>query len=185
MRGDRDVHFHDPEERAERWRVGLETRIDIGVKKAVDLGCKFRKTGNKVWLCDSTVPPAAIIRITPWDGLPEGRSLEDREDEHGSAASSAKAPMSSHQAQSDRQMGSHARRREETHYRRDPRRRQRPREQLTRELRRWPCCGPRDPRRVSPGKHREKWKLIGGALTLRWKSPRPSQQERLYRTCRT
>ena len=76
-------------------RVDLETRIDIDVKKAVDLGCKFRKTGNKVWLCDSTVPPAAIIRITQWDGLPEGRSLEDREDEHGSAASSAKAPMSS------------------------------------------------------------------------------------------
>ena len=95
VRGDRDVHFHDPEEHAERWRVDLETRIDIDVKKAVDLGCKFRKTGNKVWLCDSTVPPAAIIRITPWDGLPEGRSLEDREDEHGSAASSAKAPMSS------------------------------------------------------------------------------------------
>lgn len=190
VRGDRDVHFHDPEEHAERWRVDLETRIDIDVKKAVDLGCKFRKTGNKVWLCDSTVPPAAIIRITPWDGLPEGRSLEDREDEHGSAASSAKAPMSSAalpirpkvtgrwgpMPEEEKKPIT-----EEILYRR----RQRPREQLTRELRRWPCCGPRDPRRVSPGKQREKWKLIGGALTLRWKSPRPSQQERLYRTCRT
>ena len=38
-RRDRDVHFHDPEEHTERWRVDLETRVDVDVKKAVSLGC--------------------------------------------------------------------------------------------------------------------------------------------------
>ena len=36
-------------------------------------------TGNKVWLCATSVPPEAILRIAAWDGLPEGRTLEDED----------------------------------------------------------------------------------------------------------
>lgn len=93
MRGDRDVYFYDFEEYVERWRVDFEIRIDIDVKKVVDFGCKFRKIGNKVWFCDSIVSLVVIIRIISWDGLFEGRSFEDREDEYGSVASFVKVSM--------------------------------------------------------------------------------------------
>ena len=69
LRQRRDLHFHDPKACSEKWRIDLETRIDVDVKRAVALGCKFRKTGNDVWLCATDVPPDAIIKIGPWDHL--------------------------------------------------------------------------------------------------------------------
>ena len=69
LRQKRDLHFHDPNTNSEKWRVDLETRIDVDVPKAVAAGCVFRKTGNGVWLCDRNVPPGAILGIKPWDNL--------------------------------------------------------------------------------------------------------------------
>lgn len=69
LRQRRDLHFHDPNTNSEKWRMDLETRIDIDISKAVAAGCVFRKTGNGVWLCDRNVPTEAILGIEPWDNL--------------------------------------------------------------------------------------------------------------------
>ena len=35
----------------------------------MEQGCRFRVTGNLVWLCSTTIPPIAINTIRPWDDL--------------------------------------------------------------------------------------------------------------------
>eukprot|EP00438_Fugacium_kawagutii_P001653 Skav236324 [mRNA] locus=scaffold97:181652:191974:+ [translate_table: standard] len=47
VRGSRDLHFHDASQPSGKWRLDLETRIDVDVQRACDLGCEFRKTGNQ------------------------------------------------------------------------------------------------------------------------------------------
>eukprot|EP00435_Cladocopium_sp_Y103_P026666 s2518_g6.t1 len=95
LRKSRDLHFHDPNTQSEKWRLDLETRIDVDVRLARKHGCVFRKTGNEVWLCDKHVPVSAIIRIAPWDDLgkrggdpapSEARGSRDTEEEYNSAA---------------------------------------------------------------------------------------------------
>ena len=76
LRQSRDIHFHDPDSSSGKWRVDLETRVEIDVKKAHQAGCEFRKTGNEVWLCDRNVPPEAIISIKAWD-QPQSASSPD------------------------------------------------------------------------------------------------------------
>ena len=63
----RDLHFHDPRSSSGKWRLVLETCVTIDVKRASDLGCDFRKTGNDVWLCERNVPPEAIKSIEAWE----------------------------------------------------------------------------------------------------------------------
>lgn len=74
-RKSRDLHFHDPRSSSGKWRSDLETCITIDVKRAYDLGCVFRKTGNDVWLCDHGVPKEAIKSIERWEEPAERRPL--------------------------------------------------------------------------------------------------------------
>lgn len=89
LRQKRDLHFHDPEAHSEKWRLDLETRIDVDVLKAVEAGCVFRKTGNDVWLCDRGVPSTAIMSIKPWDDL--GKKDPPPEPSYESASSNREA----------------------------------------------------------------------------------------------
>ena len=43
----------------------------VDVKKAESLGCRFRKTGNLVWLTSQAIPPEAILKFEEWDDLTE------------------------------------------------------------------------------------------------------------------
>eukprot|EP00435_Cladocopium_sp_Y103_P029310 s607_g7.t1 len=90
LRRQRDIHLHDANEHTERWRVDLETRIDIDTQAAMDHGCRFRRTGNHVWLCDQNIPARAITSIKPWDGLEGGlvRELDDDEERAEPSSSS-------------------------------------------------------------------------------------------------
>lgn len=67
------MHFQNPEEHAYRWRKDLEVKIVIDTRKAEALGCRFRKTGNLVWLCSQDVPPEAFVAIEEWDDLVGGQ----------------------------------------------------------------------------------------------------------------
>ena len=42
--------------------------------RATELGCRFRVTGNLVWLCDRDIPTDAIESIREWDDLESGPS---------------------------------------------------------------------------------------------------------------
>ena len=68
-RGRRDIHLQDPRSHARRWRKGLEVKISVDTVRAIELGCRFRVTGNLVWLCDSDIPTEAIITYREWDDL--------------------------------------------------------------------------------------------------------------------
>lgn len=74
IRGRRDIHLHDPDEHSEKWRKDIETKIVVDTGIALNKGCRFRTTGNQVWLCDKDIPVAAIREIVPWDGLRVGSS---------------------------------------------------------------------------------------------------------------
>lgn len=74
LRGRRDIHLQDPQAHARRWRKGLETKITIDVGRATELGCRFRVTGNLVWLRDRDIPTDAIESIREWDDLESGPS---------------------------------------------------------------------------------------------------------------
>ena len=65
----RDIHLQDPQAHARRWRKGLEIRIEIDTTVAMQHGCRFRVTGNLVWLCSSNIPPVALNTIREWDDL--------------------------------------------------------------------------------------------------------------------
>ena len=65
----RDLHLQDPFSHARRWRKGLEVKINIDTDVAQDHGCRFRVTGNLVWLCDRDIPKDAVVYITEWDDL--------------------------------------------------------------------------------------------------------------------
>ena len=90
-RGRRDLHFQNPEEHACRWRKDLEVKIVIDTKKAEALGCRFRKTGNLVWLCSQDVPPEAFMAIEEWDDLVGGQ--ENRQQVGASSASGPAEPQ--------------------------------------------------------------------------------------------
>ena len=66
LRRSRDIHLHDPQTNSGKWRLDLETRVEVDVQRACDAGCTFRKTGNEVWLCDRDIPVNALIGIQPW-----------------------------------------------------------------------------------------------------------------------
>ena len=66
----RDIHLQDPEEHACRWRKDLEVKIVVDARAAQRAGCKFRKTGNLVWLTSQPIPNRAILRYEAWDDLP-------------------------------------------------------------------------------------------------------------------
>lgn len=91
-RGRRDLHFQNPEEHAYRWRKDLEVKIVIDTRKAEALGCRFRKTGNLVWLCSQDVPPEAFVTIEEWDDLVGGQG--ERQQAGSSCASGAVEPRS-------------------------------------------------------------------------------------------
>ena len=44
-------------------------KVVVDVKKAERAGCRFRKTGNLVWLTSQTIPPEAIVKFEEWDDL--------------------------------------------------------------------------------------------------------------------
>ena len=67
----RDLHLQNPKEHAFRWRKDLEVKVVVDVKKAESLGCRFRKTGNLVWLTSQAIPPEAILKFEEWDDLTE------------------------------------------------------------------------------------------------------------------
>eukprot|EP00435_Cladocopium_sp_Y103_P035201 s1779_g9.t1 len=69
LRKSRDIHLHDPRATSGKWRLDLETKVEVDVRKACELGCVFRKTGNDVWLCDRNIPVEAILSIGEWDDL--------------------------------------------------------------------------------------------------------------------
>ena len=91
-RGRRDLHFQNPEEHAYRWRKDLEVKIVIDTRKAEALGCRFRKTGNLVWLCSQDVPPEAFVAIEEWDDLVGGQG--ERQQAGSSSTSGAVEPRS-------------------------------------------------------------------------------------------
>ena len=65
----RDIHLQDPQAHARRWRKGLKVRIEVDTVVAMQHGCRFRVTGNLVWLCSTTIPAIAINTIRAWDDL--------------------------------------------------------------------------------------------------------------------
>lgn len=107
LRQSRDLHFHNPETASGKWRLDLETRIEVDVRRASEAGCVFRKTGNEVWLCDRGVPPEAIVMISAWEdpidstkGTPEAEGAassgsQQRRREFNSAALDLRAYRSS------------------------------------------------------------------------------------------
>ena len=42
----------------------------VDARAAQRAGCKFRKTGNLVWLTSQPIPNRAILRYEAWDDLP-------------------------------------------------------------------------------------------------------------------
>ena len=60
----------------------MEVKVVVDVKKAEKAGCRFRKTGNLVWLTSQTIPPEAIVKFEEWDDLAD----------KGAASSSHDAP---------------------------------------------------------------------------------------------
>ena len=65
----RDLHLQDPFSHARRWRKGLEVKVNVDAVVAMEHGCRFRVTGNLVWLCDRDIPTDAIVYIEEWDDL--------------------------------------------------------------------------------------------------------------------
>ena len=86
LRQSRDLHFHDPKSSSGKWRLDLETRVEIDVRQASALGCVFRKTGNGVWLCE------AIRKIEAWE---DPRPAKAESSDPPQAASSREEPASS------------------------------------------------------------------------------------------
>eukprot|EP00435_Cladocopium_sp_Y103_P049677 s776_g15.t1 len=89
----------------ERWEPGLnegrlpgsgdlETRVEVDIHKASDLGCVFRKTGNGVWLCDRNIPTDAILSIREWDDL-GARETDPRESRESASSSTQQAEFNS------------------------------------------------------------------------------------------
>eukprot|EP00438_Fugacium_kawagutii_P016374 Skav203835 [mRNA] locus=scaffold4932:42892:55316:- [translate_table: standard] len=77
---------------AGKWRLDLETKIEVDARKACEHGCVFRKTGNEVWLCDRDVPVHAILGISVWDAptsAAKGASSQHQERETEAASSSS------------------------------------------------------------------------------------------------
>ena len=72
----RDIHLQDPQAHARRWRKGLEIKVTVDTVRAIELGCRFRVTGNLVWLCSQTIPVDAITSFTEWDDLQGGRRAQ-------------------------------------------------------------------------------------------------------------
>ena len=83
LRGRRDIHLHDPDEHSEKWRKDIETKVVVNTKAAVKAGCRFKKTGNQVWLCEDPIPVSAIVEIAPWDGLKVGAAHRTPRLHHG------------------------------------------------------------------------------------------------------
>ena len=93
LRQSRDLHFHDPRSQSGKWRLDLETCVEIDVRVASTKGCVFRRAGNEVWLCDRGVPPEAIKSITPWEdpkGSGASAQATDAPREKSGGASSSK-----------------------------------------------------------------------------------------------
>ena len=65
----RDLHLQDPFSHARRWRKGLEVKVNVDSVVAMEHGCRFRVTGNLVWLCDRDIPKDAVVYIEEWDDL--------------------------------------------------------------------------------------------------------------------
>ena len=63
----RDIHLVDPEMPNNKWRWNLTMKVLVDTELAEELGCKFRKSGNDVWLCSNTIPPAALMSFESWD----------------------------------------------------------------------------------------------------------------------
>ena len=70
----RDIHLQNPEEHACRWRKDLEVKVVVDARAAQRAGCKFRKTGNLVWLTSQPIPNRAILRYEAWEDLPQPSS---------------------------------------------------------------------------------------------------------------
>ena len=76
----RDLHLQDPQEHAYRWRKDLEVKVVVDVRKAEQEGCRFRRTGNLIWLTSQTIPPSAITGFEEWDDLRGAEASAPREE---------------------------------------------------------------------------------------------------------
>ena len=83
LRGRRDIHLHDPDEHSEKWRKNIETQIVVNTETAIKAGCRFKKTGNQVWLCDDPIPVSAVLEIIPWDVMKAGANRRTPGLHHG------------------------------------------------------------------------------------------------------
>lgn len=63
----RSTHLMDPQHPNYKWRANLTMKVTVDTQLALQAGCVFRHADNDVWLCDSTIPPAAICSFDDWD----------------------------------------------------------------------------------------------------------------------